>query len=182
MTLVELLVAMALLSLLIFGAMSLFINLTRQTLDAQTDHELSQDNAMGLRRVTEALRPAVQVQISPDGKRIAYWLPKLATVPDPDTGETEYLRPIEPELNERAFAVVGDTLYDEETGEALVVRIAELDPDPESTQYNQAYAPFQLTSIGSERAVTINLVTFEETPSGDRWVRMKTTAIVRNNL
>jgi hypothetical protein len=56
------------------------------------------------------------------------------------------------------------------------------DPDPESSQYNQAYAPFQLTTIGSRRALSINVITQDQVLGKPRYVRLKTTVILRNNL
>jgi hypothetical protein len=72
------------------------------------------------------------------------------------------------------------TLKEYPGGRVLIRNLSAVDLDPKSTQYNQAYPAFQLTSIGSYRAISIHLVTRKTNISDLRYTRMKTTAVVRN--
>lgn len=178
-TLLEMLVGMSIFFLLVGGLMSLWVTSFRFYNYTDTDIDLSQSNSMGMRKITEKLRSAMAIEIADDGKTLYYTLPRLSNVVDPTTGEREYMQPLTADT-EHSFSVVEGQLIDDETGDVLVDEISAVDPDPGSTQYGQEYAPFQLTTIGSRRAVTINLITRRTVGPTDRYVRMKTTAILRN--
>jgi hypothetical protein len=77
---------------------------------------------------------------------------------------------------------VGGKLKDDQSGRVLAENVVMKDPDPNSSQYDQAYPQFQLTTIGSRRALTINVITQSQVLGKPRYVRMKSTVILRNNL
>ena len=143
---------------------------------------LSSTNAQGIRRVSEAIRGAMTVSVSADGTQVTYTMPAISPTVDAITGEKELVDPLTSDGVNRSFRVdfTAGTLIDGTTGRVLVKNITRTDPDSKSSQYNQQYNPFQLTTIGSLRAVSINLITLERTQSGTRFVRLKNTASVRN--
>lgn len=179
-TLVELMTGMGILAVTLLVIINLLIYGIRSFGKTTTDVNISQQNAQGMRRVIETIRSAVSISISSDGKRITYTLPRMSSVDDPVTGEKEYLTPIQSDGISRYFLVSGGNLTDH-TGRVLVRSITATDPEPTSSQYNQAYAPFQSTTIGSRRAVTVTLITKEQVNGSQRWARMKSTVLIRNS-
>ncbi|MBV6457144.1 MAG: hypothetical protein HONBIEJF_00251 [Fimbriimonadaceae bacterium] len=181
-TLVELVVGMSILALVMLGTMSIYVLGVRSFNRVDTDLKIAQDNAIGVRKVTEALREAVSIQISLGGNSITYFLPKLSDEEDETTGEYEYVEPIVSDGIARTFSVTSSgKLVDSETGRVLIRDLYAKDPDPKSSQYNKLYAPFSLTTIGSRRAVTVNFITRAEAGASERYKRMKSTVIIRNS-
>lgn len=180
-TLVELLAGMTVMATVLFGTLSLLVTGMKSFRKTSTDVDITNQNANALRRVSETLRQAMSVTISNSGKTISFVLPRMGSV-DPVTGEKELLEPLTGDGVSRSYVVdfTSRTLKEFPSGRTLVKNISPVDPLPGSTQYKQAYTPFQLTTIGSYRAITINLITNENIISDERFMRMKTTAVVRN--
>jgi len=181
-TLLELMVAMTILGFLIVGTMSVFSETMKGFYRSKTDITITADNALGMDRVAGTLRGACSMSISPDGTVLTYFLPKKSALKDATTGEIEYVEPMVPEVLARTFTISKGVLKDDNSGRVLAKSIVLVDPDPKSTQYQQTYSPFQLTTIGSRRALTINLITQESVLGNPRYTRMKTTVVLRNNL
>lgn len=179
-TLMELMTGMGIMSFTLLVIVNLLIYGLRSFGKTTTDVSISQQNAQGMRRVSEMIRAAQSLSITNEGKKISFTLPKRASTTDPVTGEKEYVVPLVSDGVTRTYTVSGGNLTDQ-TGRILVRKIATTDPDPNSSQYNQAYAPFQLTTIGSRRAVTINFITQDQVNGAQRWARMKSTVLIRNS-
>jgi hypothetical protein len=157
------------------------------------DSDLQKSNATALRRITEALRGAMSATISADGRTLTYFLPVRRTVVEPLTGEFEIKDPPASDGLVRRFIVeypsstlMQGTVTQVSPGKPNKVIVRGLfgkDPEKGSTQEQAEYRPFQVTTIGSLRAVTVTLVTQKEKmPSGEtRYVRMKTTVVLRNS-
>lgn len=179
-TLMELMTGMGIMSFTLLVIVNLLIYGLRSFGKTTTDVSISQQNAQGMRRVTESIRAAQSISITNEGKKVTFTLPKKSTSTDPVTGEYEYIVPMVSDGVTRSFTISGGNLTDQ-TGRILVRKVAAIDPDPTSSQYNQAYAPFQLTTIGSRRAVTINFITQDQVNGSQRWARMKSTVLIRNS-
>lgn len=181
MSLAELSVALGLMALTIFSVSTMFIFGLRAMQKTTSDTHLNQTNAQAMRRLTETLRSAMNTQISNEGRMITYTLPKISPGNDVTTGEPEYLIPLQSDGVTRSFYVTTDgKLIDSTTGRTLMKNIYLKDPDPESSQYNQNYAPFSTVTVGSQRGVTINLITAEDVLGDLRYARLKTTVVTQN--
>lgn len=180
-TLTEIVVAMTIMSFSLFSIIALVVVGVRSLEKTNVDVNIGQKNAQGLRRVAETVRAAYSVVITNSGKTLTYTMPLRSGFADPITGEVEYVTPLQSDNVTRTLNVVSGNLVDSASGRQLVRGILATDPDPNSSQYNQQYAPFQLTTIGSQRAVSINLITGGNTAGGLRYVRLKTTTVVRNS-
>lgn len=180
LTMVELLVASATMMLLVLGACTLFFGATKQFYTTEADVDITQTNANGMRYITQKIRQAMSLSITSDGRKVYYTMPAYSNYYDDVTGERELIVPLVSDGVTRSFTVSGSNLYDDVTGRVIVKNIVSIDPDPNSSQYNQTYAPFQLTTIGSRRALTINLITQRNVSTTKRFSRMKTTVIIRN--
>ncbi|HRF59946.1 MAG TPA: prepilin-type N-terminal cleavage/methylation domain-containing protein [Fimbriimonadaceae bacterium] len=180
-TLSELIVGLGIMSFVMLGLVNLMMYGLKSFQKTTTDTDLAQKNAQGMRRLVETLRSAVSVTLSSDGTQITYNLPRMSTATDQLTGEREVQVPITSDGVNRVFVVSGGNLRDLSTNRTLVSNVATRDPDPTSTQYNQVYAPFQLTTIGSRRAVTVTLITQQSVLGKPRYVRFKTTVLIRNS-
>ena len=180
-TLVELLSGMAVLSIVLLGSINLLSTGLRSFQKTTTDVDITNQNANSMRRISETLRQAYKVTISNSGNTISYELPALGPY-DPITGERELFEPMKSDGVVRQYVVdpIAKTLKAYPGGRVLIRNLSAVDLDPKSTQYNQAYPAFQLTSIGSYRAISIHLVTRKTNISDLRYTRMKTTAVVRN--
>lgn len=176
----ELIVAMSMMAFVLFGIISLFVAGVKSLEKSNVDVNLGQKNAQGLRRVAETLRSAYSIVITNSGKTITYTMPLKTGYADAITGEVEFVTPLRSDNVNRTFNIVNGELIDSVGNRKLVKGIRSTDPDLQSSQYNQAYSPFQLTTIGSLRAVSINLITAGATSGGERYVRLKTTAVIRN--
>lgn len=181
-TLVELMVGMTIMGLLIVGAMTVFSSSMRSFYKTKTDINLTTDNSLGMQRVADSLKPAYSMLIENKGLSVTFTLPLVSAVLDPTTYEHEYVDPLQSDGVSHTFIVVDGQLIDKNDGRVLIDNIVLIDPEPKSSQYNQTYAPFQLTTIGSRRALTINFITQEEVLGEPRYVRMKTTVIIRNSI
>jgi hypothetical protein len=143
------------------------------------DVTVGQQNAQGLRRMTESLRESMSTSISSGGTMLNYTLPQRMTTADQDTGERELIIPLQSDGTARSFRVINGQLVDQ-TGRVLVRNIIDIDPDPTSSQFEQSYAPFSYTTIGATRAISINLITAQNVRGERRIARMKTTVLLRN--
>jgi prepilin-type N-terminal cleavage/methylation domain-containing protein len=182
-TLVELLSGISVMALVVLGSMTLLVNGLRSFNRTSVDVRITQQNAQAQRRISETIRQAMSVSISNGGATVNYTLPATSLIVDPVTGEKEHVQPLVSDGVARSFVVdwAAGTLKEMPSGRVLVRNITNKDPEAGSAQYNQAYVPFQLTTIGSYRAVTINLITRDTVSTQARWMRMKTTALVRNS-
>jgi prepilin-type N-terminal cleavage/methylation domain-containing protein len=181
-TLMELMVGMTIMGALIIGTMTVFSETMSGFYRTKTDIDLASQNTLGMQRVAETLRGAYSMEIQNSGTKVVYYLPKKNATVDPTTGEREYTEPIQSDGVARSFTVTGGQLVDDSSGRVLAEKVVAKDPDPASSQYNQVYAPFQLTTIGSRKALSINFITQEEVLKSQRYQRMKTTVIIRNSL
>ncbi|MCX7799729.1 MAG: prepilin-type N-terminal cleavage/methylation domain-containing protein [Fimbriimonadales bacterium] len=179
-TLTELLVSVGLLGLVVGGASALTIAGLRRYANTQADVDVTQSATLAAQTVVESVRQAMSVQIQNAGFRLVYELPALSATLDPTTGERELAEPLRSDGVQRAFSVQNGRLIDESTGRVVARGLVTVDPERSSTQYGQTVPPFQLTTIGSRRAITVNLIGLERTPAGQRYARFKTTFIVRN--
>ena len=181
MTLVELMTSLGLMAFTLGAISSLFVFGLRSFQNTTTDTNINQSNAQGMRRLTESLREAMSVTISADGKTVSYTLPKVAAAADPFTAEKEYIIPLESDNTIRTFTVNSSgNLVHSVGNRTLVKNIQFTDPDPASSQFNQTYLPFSSTTIGSQRAITINLITSESVLGKLRYARYKTTVVLHN--
>ena len=124
----------------------------------------------------------MSVSITNEGKTLTYTLPKMSSAVDAVTGEKEIQIPVVSDGVTRTFNIDVSTgkLKDLVTGKTLVRNIRMTDPDPNSSQYNQTYSPFSVTTVGSQRAVTLNLITAENVLGNLRYARYKTTVVLHN--
>jgi type II secretory pathway pseudopilin PulG len=177
----ELLVAMGMMAFTLAAISSLFVFGLRSFQATTTDTNINQTNAQGMRRVTEALRSGMSLTISSSGRIITYSVPKMTATADAQTGEKELVIPVQADGAARTFTVTdAGTLVDSVGNRVLVRNIRLTDPDPGSSQFNQTYAPFSMTTVGSERAVTLNLITAENVFGRLRYTRLKTTVVLHN--
>lgn len=181
-TLVELLVGMTIMGALIIGTLTIFSESMRGFHNTKTDIDLATDNSLAMQRVAETLRSAYTMQIQNNGTKVVFTMPRMMSSSDPDTGEKEIFEPMQSDGVQRSFSVTNGYLKDDQTGRVLAERVVLIDPDPASSQYNQNYPPFQLTTIGSRRALSINIITQSQVLGRPRYARMKTTVILRNSI
>jgi hypothetical protein len=181
-TLVELILGMSITVVVVLASAELLLSGLKSYNRTTVEVGLNNQNAQGLRRVSQSLREALAVTVSADGRRIDYTLPQRSAANNPVTGEREFIDPPVSDGVARHYVVnmTNGTLVDGVTGRVLVRNIVARDPQVGSSQFNQNYAPFQLTTIGSLRAVSINLITLDKANGKDRYARMKTAAVVRN--
>lgn len=180
-TLIELLTGMTVMGFVIVGTMTLLVTGMKSFKRTSYDVDITNQNSQALRRMSETLRQAMNVTITNNGTVISFNLPKMGAV-DVVTGEKEVQDPLTSDGVARSYTVnfSAGTLVEQPGGRVLATSIAATDPQVGSTQYNQAYVPFQLTTFGSYRAVSINLITTQRLVNEVRNMRMKTTAVVRN--
>lgn len=180
LTLVELLAASTILGMMLVGTMSLYLTCLTQYSKTSTGIDLSQQNSLGTRKVLDTLRSCMSATISSDGKTLTYVMPALSSTADSVTGEKEYIYPLTGSASSQTFTVSNGKLVDSSTGKTLVSNIYATDPDPKSSQYGQAVAPFTFTTIGSRKGVCVNLITRKVVNGVETYVRMKNTVILRN--
>lgn len=182
-TLIELLVGMSLMAFVMLGVCSMFITGMLNTEKRQKDATLSEDAVQGVRYLTERLRNAMAITIGTGGRSITYTLPRRSSSDDAITGEKELLYPIVSDGVSRSFSInTRKQLIDSDGSRVLVRDVATVDPETTSSQYNLSYPVFQLTTVGSRRAVTITLIAKADVNGDPRFVRMKTTVLLRNAL
>lgn len=180
-TLVELILAMFVMGWVIVGTFAVF----KMTLDSyygtRADIEMTDDNALAIRRVVDSMRGAFGVTVVNNGLTVQYSMPLLNGTVDATTGEFEIVHPVQSDGTIQSYSVVNGQLVRDQDGYVLADNVVLTDPDPSSSGFNTAYVPFELTTIGSMDALKINLIT-EETVAGEpRYVRMKTTVLIRNS-
>lgn len=179
-SLVEMMVSVSLFGLLGVGLLELYSGSLRFFAKTSSEVALANENSNAMRYVTSQLRPAISIQIQNNGNKIVYSLPQRTILPNPLTGERENVIPVVSDGVVRSFTVTNGRLVDDVTGKVLARNISPVDPDPQSSQYNKIYAPFQLTTIGSRKAVTVTLISARKTSQFDKNTRMKDTVILRN--
>lgn len=181
-SLIEVAVGTAVASIVLVGTMNVWASTLRNERSIQTSLDMSRDTSIALRRVMETIRNGTNVTITDGGRTLSYQLPRLAVGADPITGEREYQIPITGDGTVRRFRVANGQLTEDGRAGVILDGIVLTDPDPNSSQYRQSYAPFQMTTIGARQAVTINLITLENVGGRQRYVRLKTTVLARNTL
>lgn len=180
MTLLELSVGTMVMMMVLAGFLGLLSFTLRIFDDTETRIDLSQSSSLATRKLMEDLRSSMRIEIEPGGRRLHYDIPRLANALDPITLEREVIIPLTSAGTRTVSVNSAGELVDEGTGEVYLRNIARTDPDPQSSQFGQEYSPFQLTTIGSRRALSINFITRQDGASGERWVRDKTTVVLRN--
>jgi hypothetical protein len=181
-TLTEVVTATLIIFMVIAGTVALMVSSTQGIGNSIAANKASSYNAQGLRSIAESLRSAMSVTINEAGDKIDYQLPKLGTVNDTATGEKELIDPLISDGTVRSFTVdwVDKTIRDSVSTKKVCRYIYQTDPEKSSSQYNSKYPVFQLTTIGSAKAVTITVVTREQIGTQYKYVRLKTTALLRN--
>jgi len=181
MTLIELMAALSVMSLALAGALTVLLQGLRSFQRIQADLTVSQPSAQAMRRISDTLRGAMSVSITNSGRTINYTLPVYLSTNDPVTGEREVRFPLQSDGVARSFSVSNGRLYAYPGGRVLAPNVQTTDPLSTSSQYNQAYAPFQSTTIGSRRAITVTLITLESAGGKNRFARMKSTVLIQNS-
>lgn len=179
MSLVELMMSLMLLVMALFGMQMLLITGLKAANNTTASTTITQTNAQAIRRAMSNMNEAMSATISDNGRRIDYVMPQRSNSVDTITGQKEFTIPLVSDGVSRYFRVTGGKLIDE-SGRTIARDITERDLDPNSSQYNQTYAPFQFTTIGSTRAITVNFVTSQGKGSNLRYTKMKSTIMLRN--
>lgn len=179
-TLAELLASMVAFVMALGATFALQINASKSMTRVQSDMNVQTRSSQAMRRITDTLRQAMTVTLSSDGKTVTYTLPKLTTATDIVTGEKELVYPMVSDGVTRSFVVSGSNLISNPGGRILVRNISSIDPQTGSTQYNKVYNPFQSTTIGSRRAITVTLICSEVANGKVRYARMKSTVLIQN--
>lgn len=181
-TLVEMLASLFIIGMITVGSLTLLSSGLQGFTRTSTDADISVTNAQSVRHVVENLRQALSVTVSQSGKRIEYTLPQYSGANDATTGEKELTVPITSDGVARAYVIDFTTgkMTDTVTNKVVLSNISSGDLNASSGEYTQAYAPFELRSVGSVRAVSVNLVTKGHVIGNKRYARFKTTVIARN--
>lgn len=180
LTLTELVATLGSMVLAVGGTFAVMLGGLRSFQKTDADIAVSQPNAQAMRRVVDTLRFARTVVISNSGKTITYTLPALTANVDPWTGEREIAYPVVSDGVTRSFSVANGKLTSEPGGRILLADVKATDPQQGSSQYSLAYAPFQSTTIGSRRAITVTFITQETVGGVSRFARMKSTVLIQN--
>ncbi|MBS1723094.1 MAG: prepilin-type N-terminal cleavage/methylation domain-containing protein [Armatimonadetes bacterium] len=181
-TLMEVMASVLIVGMVVLGSVSMLASGLYGFTRATTDAELATTNARSIRHIADNLRNAASITVTNSGTKVTYTLPLYTGANDPVTGEKELVIPIQSDGIVRSYSIdfAKGTMTDSVTGKVVLKKIASVDPDPKSTQYKQAYTPFQLVSVGSNRALTINLITLGDIVGEKRYMRFKTTVIGHN--
>jgi len=181
-TLVELMVGVSLTALLIVSGLTLFTEGLSSLHRTDTRLDLTQEGALAMRRITESLREACSIEISSDGRTLYYELPLRNTVPDPLTGEYEFVNPIVSDGIERSYYVINGTLYSQEGDKAPIALVSGISlKDPEKgSSFSSPYPVFSFTSLGSLKGVRITLISEQKTPRRLEYSRMSSVVELRN--
>ena len=181
LTLAELMATLGTLLMALVGAFMVMLTGMKSFQRTQADVSVSQPNAQAMRRIADTLRGAMSVTISNSGRTITYLLPRVSASADSATGEREVVYPFVSDGVVRSFSVdTAGRLVSQPDGRTLVRNISSTDPQQGSSQYNLIYAPFQSTTIGSRRAITITLISAESVAGTLRYARMKSTVLIQN--
>ncbi|MBS1717058.1 MAG: prepilin-type N-terminal cleavage/methylation domain-containing protein [Armatimonadetes bacterium] len=180
-SLIEMMSSMVIVSLVFLGLGAMLVNGMKGFSRSSNDITVTNANAQNMRRITDALRGAMGVNINGTGTQITFSYPKLSTTTDPVTGEKEQIIPVTSDGVLRSYTVdfAAGTLKDQ-NNRILVKNIISTDPQVGSSQYGQAYCPFNYSIIGGQQAVTINLITQTGLNSYKRYQRFKTTVFLRS--
>lgn len=179
-TLAELLVGMSLFMMLLMGTLTLLISGLNSYGKTTTDVNVDQPASQALRRISETLRPAMSVTLDAATNKLSFKLPQKTLSPSSYTGEKEYIVPLVADATNYYYQVKDGKLYEFPGGRVLLTNIESVDPDPQSSQYNQPVTPFQSTTIGAARCVTLNFITADTFKGVKRYSRLKTTVILEN--
>jgi type II secretory pathway pseudopilin PulG len=181
-TITEVVSATLVITMVIGGTVALLISSTQGMANSVGGDKVLLSNTQGMRYMAEALRSAMKVSINDSDNVITYELPKVSDTVDPATGERELLDPLVSDGVQRSFkANFGNgRVIDQLSGKIICRNIYRTDPEIKSTQYGKGVAPFQMTTIGSARAVTLTIITREQVGTQFKWVRLKTTTLLRN--
>lgn len=178
-TMVEVLVGISIFTVVFLGCASLLITGLRTNQRQGADLDMVVDAGQATRKITEAVRDAMSVSITNEGRTLNYTLPAYSSTADSTTGESELRFPLVSDGVARSFTCQNGTLTNER-GATIVTNILSVDPDRSSSQYNKPVGPFTLTTIGSRWAITVNLIVGRTVDRSLRYSRMKTTVVVRN--
>ncbi len=180
MTLVELMTSVCFL-VLVFLGFGMMVTYGMQSFQrTSNDATVTTSNAQSMRRMSDALRGAINVSITNSGKTISFNYPKLASTNDPVTGEKELIVPLTSDGVARGYSVNNSgQLVDTNGGRVLVRNVISTDPQVGSSQYGQAYAPFSYSVIGGQQVIQINLITQTGGENYKRYQRLKTAVYLR---
>ncbi len=182
-TLVEVLTGLALMALLFISCMSLFSTSLRSLRRTDTKLTLTQTNALALRKISEEIRSVYSLDVDESGQAIYFELPKVSGTIDPNTGEYEYSYPMVGDGIDRSIYYSNGKIY-EKVGSAAPTILAEdvidIDPDPGSSYYKQAYPMFAFANIGAANGLKIMLITQSSVANGNVFNRQTLTVLLRN--
>jgi hypothetical protein len=179
---VEVMTGAVLMMLITVGTMALMVSGLTYMTRTSTDLTLSGKNALGLRWVSEYARGAMSATLSNSGKTVNFVMPVQAGTTDAYTGEKELSWPLTSDNVTRGFSVdfTAGTMTDLKSNKVIIKNISPIDPDPQSTAYNQAYTPFSFSTVGSRKVIVIQVITTEKINGVKRYIRMKNTVLLRN--
>lgn len=181
MTLMEMLATLVATAMALGGAFAMMLGGLKSFQRTQAEVSVAQPNAQAMRRVVDTLRSAMSVTTTNSGRTINYILPQRSASVDPVTGEREYVYPMVSDGVARSFTIANGRLTSQPEGRVLLRDVTTIDPMPDSSQYNQAYAPFQSTTIGSRRAITVTLIALQQVAGESKYARMKSTVLIQNS-
>jgi hypothetical protein len=181
-SLTEVVAGAGLMMLITLGTLTLFAQGLTAAARTSTDLTISGKNAQGNRYVCEWARAAMSSTIDSTGNKVTFTVPALSGTADSVTGEKEYVFPATSDGVSRGFMVDfnAGTLTDLKSNRVIVKNITSTDPDPKSSNYGQSYQPFSIATIGSRKAIVIQLITKDKVNGSVRYSRMKNTVLLRN--
>lgn len=182
-SLVELLVGVTLMSLLFIVGMSLFTSSLSSLTRTDRRLDITESNALALRRVSEELRSAFTLSIEPSGQAIFYEMPEVDTTIDSVTGEREYLYPLRGDGITRRIYFQNGSLYHQvgtDKAREIADEVVTIDPDPYSSYYNKSYPMFSFANIGSANGLKIILIA-ESPISGEKTFNRQTVTVLMRN-
>lgn len=180
-TAVELILAMFVMGFVMVGSLAVFGTSLKSYFQTRTDIEMTDDSALALRGMAESLQGAYSVEVKDQGLTVEYYMPKFSDTIDPATLNYELIYPLESDGSMETYKIADGKLIRSTDGRVLAENIVLIDPDPSSSGFNTAYVPFELTTIGSMDALKMNLITEDEVRGEARYVRMRTTVLIRNS-
>lgn len=181
--LVEVLVGLGLLALLFIAGMSLFGTSLKSLRRTDTKLDLSQTNALALRKVTEEIRSAYSLDIEDEGRTIVYEMPDVMSNADPVTGEIEYKYPMVSDgIVRTVYFEEGKLWYrvGDGTPKVLADNIVGQDPDPESSYHGQDYPMFAFANVGAANGLKLIFITEDHVSGGKVYNRQTLTVFLRN--
>lgn len=181
MTLIELMTSIVFLSMVFLGFGAMMTSGMEQFQRQSNDATVTSGNAQNMRRITDALRGAMNISISGTGQTISFNNPKLASTLDPVTGEKELIVPLTSDGIARGYSVNFTTgqLTDTNSGRVLLRNVISTDPEVKSSQYGKVYTPFSFSTVGGQQVVVVNLITQTGQANYKRYQRFKTAVYLR---